>query len=276
MTFNFVSYARLHKDIREFCAKLPDFDAIIGIPRSGTFIANLIALQKNTRFGLLYERQFIILQGGLRDNAKDVKRVLVFDDSVSTGTSMTKVKETLETVNGGSLFYKDMRIEYGCLYVEPDTEKYVDHYLRVISNPRMFEWNFMNHGLLERACCDIDGILCNDYKDGEDIEKQEETHIQNAVCINKPKYRIHSIVSGRIQKFSDATFRWLLKNEIPCDNLYLRPDRNESAEDFKARIYKDNPCIIFIESSEYQAKIIAEKSGKPVLCIDTMTVYGNT
>ena len=273
MTFNFVSFAQLHKDIREFSVKLPDFDAIIGIPRSGTFIANLIALQKNTRFGLLYERQFIILQGGLRDTKKDIKRALIFDDSVSTGTSITKVKETLETVNGGSLFYKDIRIEYGCLYVEEGAEKYVDHYMRAMPNPRMFEWNFMNHGLLEQACCDIDGVLCNDYI-GE--ESGEEAHIQNAVCIAKPKYRIHSIVSGRIQKFSDATFKWLIKNGIPCGNLYLRPDRNESAEDFKARIYKDSPCIVFMESSENQAKIIAEKTNKPVLCTDTMTVYGSS
>lgn len=262
MTFNFVSFQQLHQDIKEFCATLPDFDAIIGVPRSGTFIANLIALYKNTRFGVLNGNDFLILQGGLRDQTAEIKSVLVFDDSVSTGVSMESIKEKLDNK-------RDM-VKFGCLYIEQDTVSLVDYYHRIIPSPRMFEWNFMNHGLLTQACVDIDGVLCNDYSGAEHLE---EDHIANAVCLHKPRYRIHSIVSGRLDKYAQQVYDWLEKNGIEYDNLYLRPSRDESAEEFKARKYAESPCLIFIESADNQAQFIADKTNKPVLCTDTMGVY---
>ncbi len=46
--------------------------------------------------------------------------------------------------------------------------------------------------------------------------------------------------------------------------------------DFKAETYKRlDDCILFVESNSRQARQIAEKSGKPVICAETDEMFGN-
>ena len=80
--------------------------------------------------------------------------------------------------------------------------------------------------------------------------------------------------------------------EGPCDNdkpdIYLRDirdmgicpvvhmvsDRITPAWKVKAEMYKEQRWILFIESSEWQARHIYEETGKPVFCVQTNELYG--
>ena len=57
------------------------------------------------------------------------------------------------------------------------------------------------------------------------------------------------------------------------DNLILHPadsfaarDANFDVVEHKAKRFKASDCSIFIESCPQQARVIADQSGKPVLC----------
>ena len=81
-----------------------DFDLIVGIPRSGMFPANLLALYLNRpvtdldsfRNGHVYKSgergQFI--------NINQFKKILVVDDSIASGAALNKCKEDLKQVEG--------------------------------------------------------------------------------------------------------------------------------------------------------------------------------
>ena len=81
-----------------------DINLIVGIPRSGMFPANLLALYLNCRVTDL--GSFVnghIYQAGERGqyiDAREFKKVLVVDDSIASGAAMAQCKEALKDFEG--------------------------------------------------------------------------------------------------------------------------------------------------------------------------------
>ena len=102
---NFRTVGQMNACIARNLDKLPrDIDVIVGVPRSGSLAANLLALHLNLPLtdvqGLLEGR---LMGGGsrLRNRVPDndprlCKKVLVLDDSILSGKSMDKVRRRLE------------------------------------------------------------------------------------------------------------------------------------------------------------------------------------
>jgi uncharacterized HAD superfamily protein/hypoxanthine phosphoribosyltransferase len=270
---NYRNIADLNKIILERLNILPrDFDLIVGIPRSGMLPANLLALYLNKPYTDIHS--FInghIYKAGARSqffDMKEFRKILVVDDSIASGAAMEESRKNLSHLSS------DFDIKYCAVYVIPGKEKTVDYFFEILPLPRYFQWNILNHTTLEKACFDIDGVLCVDPapEQNDDGEKYRE-FILNAPPLFIPGSRIGTIVTSRLEKYRKETEIWLQCNKVRYDNLVMLdlPDmesrqRSNSHASHKAREYGSRPYVLFVESDPYQAREINRITGKPVLC----------
>ena len=251
-----------------------DFDLIVGIPRSGMLPANLLALYLNKPYTDI--NSFLnghIYKAGARGqffDIKDFKKILVVDDSVASGDAMDKCKESLKSVSA------DFSISYCAIYVIPGKEKVVDYFFEVVPLPRYFQWNIFNHTTLEKACFDIDGVLCVDpTEEQNDDGEKYRNFILNAPPLFIPGSKIGTLVTSRLEKYRKETETWLKNNNIKYNQLVMldlpnkeaRQKANSHAE-HKAKTYKGGSYVLFIESSLSQAIEINRLTQKPVLCTE--------
>ncbi len=251
-----------------------DFDLIVGIPRSGMLPANLLALYLNKPYTDL--NSFLnghIYKAGARGqffDIKDFKKILVVDDSVASGSAILKCKESLKD------YGDDFSISYCAIFVIPGKEKMVDYFFEIVPLPRYFQWNIFNHTSLEKACFDIDGVLCIDPSEEQNDDGPKYIDfILNAPPLYIPGSKIGTIVTSRLEKYRKETETWLLRNNIKYKELVMLdlPDkkarqRANSHAEHKANTYKSSQYILFIESSLSQAVEINKITKKPVLCTE--------
>ncbi|MEM0575477.1 phosphoribosyltransferase family protein [Flavobacterium polysaccharolyticum] len=249
-----------------------DFDLIVGVPRSGMLPANLLALYLNRPYTDIHS--FLnghIYKAGARSQFFDIsefKNILVVDDSIASGAAMVEVKESLQHLND------QFNIKYCAVYVIPGKEKMVDYFFEVVPLPRYFQWNILNHTTLEKACFDIDGVLCADPlpEQNDDGEKYID-FILNAPPLFIPGSKIGTIVTSRLEKYRKETETWLAANNIKYNELVMLDLPNMEARqrannhgDHKAKAYLAKPYVLFVESEYHQAVEINRLSKKPVLC----------
>jgi uncharacterized HAD superfamily protein len=251
-----------------------DFDLIVGIPRSGMLPANLLALYLNKPYTDIHS--FLnghIYKAGARSqffDIKDFKKILVVDDSIASGSAMEKCKESLKDLSA------NFSISYCAIYVIPGKEKLVDYYFEIVPLPRYFQWNILNHTTLEKACFDIDGVLCVDpTEEQNDDGKKYMDFVLNAPPLFIPGSKIGTIVTSRLEKYRKETEKWLEDNHVKYNLLVMldlpnkeaRQKANSHAE-HKAKTYQSNSYVLFIESSMSQAIEINRITKKPVLCTE--------
>lgn len=284
---NFRSINDMNQAIVKNLYKVPDdIDLIVGVPRSGLLAANILALHLHLPLtdvsGFCDGR---IISSGKRMNGRDkdfslIKKALVLDDSLYWGTSMDEVRHKL----GDCI--QDVQILYSAVFMRPGYENKVDIYFEHCPEPRVFEWNLMNHPFIRKACVDIDGVLCPDpTEDENDDGVNYLKFIENAPPLLRIRQKIGYLVTNRLEKYRFQTEKWLKKNNIEYDELIMLnlPDKNTRRKVgkygvFKGEFYKKKvDSKIFIESSYKQSLEIARISGKPVYCVDNrVMVYPNS
>lgn len=279
---NYRSISDLNEDIKQWIPELPnDLDLIVGIPRSGLLVANLLALHLNlplTDVEGLYEGR--IFQSGPRLDSISTNvlpkgtKILVVDDSVYSGTQMKKIKSQLADLKN---FYQ---ISYGAVYVSPEGPKYVNFWYKNVDPPRVFEWNVMHHSILAYSCVDIDGVLCRDPspQENDDGDKYRQ-FISTVNPLVVPSKTVGWLVTCRLEKYRKLTEKWLNKHDIKYNHLIMMdlPDKETrialgTHADFKAKVYKTTNAALFIESSYDQAQEIARCTGKTILCTETWQI----
>jgi orotate phosphoribosyltransferase len=265
---NFVSYAQLVKDVHAWSQELPKVDLILGVPRSGLLVANILALHRNIPVQTVRSYfEGLIPSGGRRLELGAIRRVLVVEDSVYTGHSIEAAKEMLKDT-----------VVYGAVYVAPGKEGLVDFYHKTVEMPRIFEWNLYHSKTFSESCVDLDGVLC---RDPTSRENDDGLRYENFINIVTPKVIptvvIDRIVTARLERYRGATAKWLNKHNIRYRKLHMldlptgaERRRLKAHVPFKMRIYKESDAPLFVESSYYQARAIAECADRPVLCTDTM------
>jgi len=267
--------ADINKIILKKLSILPrDFDLIVGVPRSGMLPANLLALYLNRPYTDIHS--FInghIYKAGARGSffdIKDFRKVLVVDDSVSSGAAMIEVKEKLRDLAAS------FDISYCAIYMTPGKEKTVDYFFETVPMPRYFQWNILNHSALEKACFDIDGVLCEDPADDQNDDGEKYINfLLNARPLFIPGVRIGTLVTSRLEKYRKETETWLKANNVKYNDLVMldlpdmaaRQKANSHAE-HKAKAYMAKPYFLFFESDLSQAVEINRISKKPVLCTE--------
>lgn len=276
MYIEFRSIADMNNTIIQKMQILPhDIDLVVGIPRSGMLPANLIALYLNKPFADI--DSFVdgrVYASGCRGsyiNQDNSRKVLIVDDSISSGSALEKAKNKLKSVAS------KYNLLYAAIYATSKGSKMVDYFFEIIDVPRVFQWNLFHHKVfITKSCFDIDGVLCVDPPMDDDGPIYSE-YIANAPALYIPSLEIDTLVSCRLEKYRNITEEWLKKNNVKYKHLVMLPFKTKVERvawgkhgEYKGKIYKKSDNIFFVESSLTQAHTISKVSGKPVFCTETM------
>lgn len=272
-----------YKDLRDdIVFKLPifqerQFDLVVGLPRSGMVPAYILGLHLNTNVTDL--NSFILnnelKSGHTRDKNNalrfphDAQRILVIDDSISSGGSL---KKDLALIPGELL----NKVTTCAVYSDRKERSDVDLFCLYLPQPRVFEWNIFHRDSISQSCFDIDGVLCVDPT--EEQNDDGEIYIDfilNAKPLFIPSYKVKTLVTSRLEKYRVETETWLKKYNVQYDNLVMLdlPSKEERQRlnahgKHKADYYKSSDAVLFYESEYEQSIVISKASGKPVYCVD--------
>ena len=279
---NFRSVKDMSDIIRNKLTIIPrDVELIVGIPRSGMLPATLLSVYLNLplvdSMSLLSDtshaassRDYRISGNKNSTNIRDYRKILVIDDSCNTGLSIEEVKKQID-----SMGVRNTEVLYACVYVSPQAVSFVDLYFEIVPQPRVFEWNIMNHAVVQSSFFDMDGILCEDPTDEENDDGDKYINfILNAKPLYIPKLAIGAIVTSRLEKYRCYTEEWLKKHNVKYQHLVMLNLKTKEERirlgahaSFKANVYSANKgAVLFIESDPQQAKYINNATGKAVYC----------
>lgn len=273
------SVADLDRAIVANLHRIPAVDAIVGIPRSGMLAASSLALHMQKPLadiegfgrGEVFRRSASI--------AHDVKRVLLFDDTVLTGKAMQRSVLRLRQLR------PDVTIVRGAVFSAPHTPPgSVDLALEVCPTPRAFAWNMWKHKRLPRWCFDLDGVFCPDPTNAENDDGPRYLEfIRTAPPLFRPRRPIGWIVTARLEKYRAETEAWLHRQGVTFAGLVMMdlPDKAARMEagnraGFKAKAYQalgPKYAELFVESNPRQAAKIAAMTGKPVWCTSSQQFH---
>jgi orotate phosphoribosyltransferase len=288
----FRTYAQLAQDIREWSRRLPeDIIAVAGSGRSGMIVASMLMAERNIHLLSTDE----LLSGSKpwlsskrrachAKFAKDGGRILVVDDTVCGGGQIQTERQRLGR-ESREMTGDVVPIQYAVVYAMEQSKHIVDHYfLNVGDIDHVFEWNWHHHWFLENTLVDMDGVLCEDwpftYETGDKADEYMR-HLETTKPLMKPSFEIGEIVTGRLEKYRPQTEAWLAKHGIRYKSLNMCPcntpeqrDLNGGSATRKARVYMDRPnAMMFAESCQHQAEVIAKITGRPVLSYQEMKFY---
>lgn len=290
----YITYEDMCRDIRNNLTKIPrDVDGVIGMPRSGMLPATIIAEYLNvglttpdTIMSSETVEDAIGEHGHRRMNNPGRRRLLVVDDTCFHGHTLKETKARLNghwRLTGYELIYLVVYLEGPCDATSPDI------YLRDVRNEAkggpfnwaLYEWNIFAHGrLTERTLFDLDGVFCKEPPDERDTEAYLE-YIKNPVPLYIPTGKDISVCTYRLEKYQNETSEFLSSVGLADATLYMFPaktwqERHDSGItpwEYKARVYRDGYWMLFIESSDNQARKIHDLTGKPVYCVETNKIY---
>ena len=281
----FKSLSDLTKDIHGWIPIIEgSYDCVVGIPRSGMLVANILALKMSLPLadldGFLEGRMLGLGKRfdhiDAQDYLKERRKVLIVDDSISSGTALRIAKEKIAAV------CPDHDLTFAAIYVTPTGKELCDLYVEEIPNPRRFEWNILSSRAVKNYCFDMDGVLCldptNEQNDDGDLYRE---FILNAKPLYIPADEIGAIVTSRLEKFRPETEQWLKEHGVKYKKLHMlnlpsKQDRIrlKAAPTFKAEVFKKSSADLFIESEHNQAVKITELSGKFVYALDSVSMHG--
>ncbi len=272
---NFITFEQLNDCIYRNISRIPaDTDLVVGIPRSGMLVANIIALYLNLPFtdidsyvdGRMYQTGTTRKYRDWITSVDQAQHVLIVDDSVSTGQAMREARQKVKDCPARHTFL--------AVYAIENALPVLDIHFAICHQPRMFEWNYMHHWGMGFSCVDIDGVLCEDptlYQN--DDGKRYEDFLENATPKLIPTAKVGYLVTCRLEKYRPQTEAWLAKYDIQYDHLIMFQAKNGaerrksgSHAEYKSEIYSNTDCFLFIESDYEQAVEICQKSGKQVYC----------
>lgn len=246
---------------------------IVGIPRSGMapaiIIAQALHLPYTDMHSFIAGKMYTSENESIDITPEKYQNIVLVDDSVASGNAITKARAQLKDIA------PEFHVLFCTIYIVPTKLKLVDIYFEVLALPQIFQWNMFHHSVLEKACFDIDGVLCVDPSLEEDDDGPRYLHfLENAAPLYIPGCKIGTIVTSRLEKYRPQTEAWLQKHNIRYHQLVMyNPGTDKSAEKespaaLKASIYKSMHYFLFIESSLFQAQKINKYTGKPVLCTE--------
>ena len=194
--------------------------------------------------------------------------MLIVDDSLASGAAL---KESQELV---SHLTTQFHIEYCVVYATPEKKSLVHYAFESVATPRYFQWNIFNHTSLEKACFDIDGVLCVDpTEDQNDDGEKYTSFLLNAAPLYIPGSKIGTLVTSRLEKYRKETEVWLAKHGVKYDKLVMLDLPDQKARQkanchgtHKASEFKKSQYKLFVESDLGQAREINRLTKKPVFC----------
>lgn len=268
--FTFVTIDELVRWTAEWIKLFPTtYDLIVGIPRSGLLVANIVAL----KLGKPFTTPELFMQNHYWKskliNKKEYANILLIDDSITSGKAMAESCQILRS------YRKNLSITKAALIATDNSKELVDLYYKIIPHPRIFEWNLL-HAKKGKIASDLDGVICENCPPGVDSDEHSYAEwIKNAKPYLIPAFEIDVIVSNRLEKYRAETENWLSKHGVRYKELILwgiqsKKERNGRHAQRKIGVLLKIKPELFWESSFWEAKQIWEATKIPVLCFDEM------
>lgn len=258
-------------------------DVIVHCPRSGTIPASLIATYLCKPFASVEEYCAGIINTRKSDY-KDLNSILLVDDSIATGQQMDGFIRQIKKARPGVKVYT--LAVYSYRGAKPTIKPTL--ILETHDDPDyIYTWFMFKTFRLKYCAVDMDGVLCRDVIEGEDDDGENYSKfLETADLKFKPfdylqgRDVMGAIVTGRLEKYRPQTESWLKKHGIKYNKLIMCPAQTKEHRKtlnparWKSSVYSRPEYKLFIESSEKEARVIADISQKPVFCIDTMEQFG--
>jgi orotate phosphoribosyltransferase len=242
----------LNRLVRDAAGKLPsDIDLVVGIPRSGLLVANLLALHMHLPLATLggFQRGEVLDIGSrFARRPAATRKVLVVDDSVSSGRQLRAAREILK---GAAV-----PVLYATAYCTPESLSLVDFAFEVLPQPRAFEWNILNGEVLRSSCVDLEAIV--GANDDLAAPRTRQFH-----------YPVGHIVSARPESMRAAVEAALRRGDIEWGQLWLAP-ASDGGDAHLAVTYRQSGASLFITRDLAGARVVAEAAQKPVLSMQAM------
>ena len=271
----FVTEDQLLADTRILAAALPpDVDLAVGIVRSGMLVAPRIATWRHLPMRGVSQQAGVTNPGhGGRMVGRDhvePRHVLLIDDTAATGREMARCLPLVRAA------YPRAKVTTAVVYAHPIAAGAVDLFLRSYPGPHFLEWNWANAGHGERCGLDFDGILCRDFTSEEcrSVDAYREAMLAIPPLYLPRRAPVPFVATARHESFRAETQAWLDRHEVNVQRLVMRawgrPD--DHAHDphqvarWKSEFYAASTARLFAESDPDQAREIARRARKPVLC----------
>ncbi len=249
-----------------------DYDLVIGIPRSGLWVASTIAL----KLGKPLSTPTAYVRGetwqSLHIQKRDVHSVLLVEDDVLYGKQILKAKQQLQQ------FQPSLKVTTASLFATSNGRKLVDYCYQIRNPPLLYEWTLLtNLASMGKLAVDMDGVLCEECP--PNIDNNEATYIdwlQNAKPYMIPQYPVEAVITSRLEKYREHTEAWLKKHGVQYKQLHMlnvpsKRDRNlETIIQHKATALKVVQPFWYWESNQIEAQAIKTKTHIPVLCTATL------
>ena len=273
-TYHFVSLEELLGWTKEWIKSFPEkYDLIVGIPRSGQLVANVIGAVLGTRITIpeLFKEHPPWKSHWMPDDF-ECRNILLVDEAVGSGKQM---KEALDLITSKA---PKAKITTASLIVHKGSMELVDMYHRVVPYRWYFEWQMIVPHL-GKLGSDLDGVLCENcppHVDGfEDLYME---WIKNAKPYKIPPFEIDVIISSRLEKYRRETEEWLASYDVRYNKLLLwdlssKAERGENSAKFKIEQLTIEKPDMFWESSLEQSSEIWKKTRIPTLCVDDMELF---
>lgn len=274
---------------KKIVPQLPhDIMAVAGVPRSGMIPASVLSAWLHIPLFEINPTTGLVQLGhgsrGKHFKVRNNGRVLVVDDTIYRGGAMAHARN--RTANVPSI--------YAATYVRPGQQHRVDVFGEILPSPHLLEWNLLNNGVLTGNAqnkalqggwaIDFDGVLCHDCpRDGNDTVEGDERYRQ-WILSAKPKFLsrmiyIPMIVTARPERFRSDTMTWLSQWGVNTKRLVMNQlpsfrERNSSdIPGWKASVLESSDTCGYIESHDLPAQAIHRLWGKPVISLESGTVY---
>lgn len=284
LDFCYVGYRELAEHIRAWEPHIPQISAVSGMPRSGLSPAQMLANHRNIPYIPIES----LMTGSAyynRPKSREANNVegpvLILDDTHWTGKTLAEYRPRLSEEVGpilhGAVYVQENEAKKNGLDVWGYTLPHINH---------SFEWNLLKDMHCTRAVVDLDGILAHDWgRPDEGQHLNDYIHfLENAKVLIRPEQPLFAIVTARLTKYRELTEKWLKRNGIRYRHLVMSPYRNgyermknKGFGEWKADQYtlmaKGNRVLFFLESEAHQAKVIAQATGKPVICYETQQCH---
>lgn len=258
----FRGFADLNRAIVRALPELPrDLDLVVGVPRSGMLVANLLALHLNLPFtdleGFLEGRLIGTGRRKLRDRADvGTRKALVVDDSVASGREMRRVRARVSEAG------LEDEVLFAAAFVRPEGTDLVDFAFEILPGKRCFEWNIMHHPWLNYCCVALEEVLsaCPPPGSGGGRFPPESK------ALHLPAVEIGHVFSFHPESERPAVAAWLAKHGVRHGELVMA-GRPEDALRTLTRAYRDSRARLLIVGDHASAAAISQRAGLPVLSL---------
>lgn len=285
----FISNEMFINDCINFANLLCKISGVVGIPRSGMIAASIIASILNVPLYSLTNNIVVKLSsysnnGGYRMQfmKDEISKypILIVDDTLANGNESERIRNLLIKQN-----FNNKNFIMSVIYANPNNAHKTDCFYKTLTFPHLLEWNIFNSTIMHNTILDFDGVLCDDIPAIID-----NSHVLYSDYINKIKpiksrlpvlFKAMGICTGRLERYRDITENWLKSHNVNYDMLSMyggtKEERDSSIDkiiEHKSSFFiKNTEAKLFIESCDYQSRLIAKNTGKSVLCINTKKLY---